>query len=227
MLYGYLFYSNDKQGYCKSFITLLERHGINKMFRYYLVDEMREEDITKFNLETVPTIMIVSDNGTQKMQQKFEGNNAFKWVENFLISRRQSVIKNAENARKLIQNSNAKERLIQKLYEYCPNEHEGVSDTYAYYNEDETKDINVAQGKTFVNGLLNQNDNIGAIPVGDSVNIKEYKKKEGLTAVYGNNIHNIVKNIENDRKKQDEIMKTNMEQNTINHIARNIMNSQE
>lgn len=225
MLYGYLFYTNDSQGFCKSLMTLIERHNLNKMFKYYLVDKMNDEDITKFNLETIPTIIIVFDNGQQKQQQSFQGNDAFKWIENFIVSRRQALLKNAEMSRRIIQNSNAKDRLTQKLYEYCPNEHSGISDAYAYYNEDETKDINLPQGKTFVNGLNYQNDNLGAIPLPGNGKMKDYRKTEGLNAIYGGDIKKAINNAENERKKQEEQLKKTMEQDTLNIIINKMTNN--
>ena len=132
MLYGYLFYSNyDDKGFCKSLITLLERHELNKIFKYELVDNMSPEQLTRLQLQSVPTLLVISDNGQQKQQFVYEGNAAFKWVENFLLGRRQCLLKDAENSRKLIQNNNAKDKLTHKLYEYCPEEHTGVSDAYA------------------------------------------------------------------------------------------------
>ena len=39
-------YTNyDKEGFCKSLITLLERHGLNKIFEYKLVDNMTDEQL--------------------------------------------------------------------------------------------------------------------------------------------------------------------------------------
>jgi hypothetical protein len=226
MLYGYLFYSikYDDNGFCKSMISLLERHGLNKIIEYKSVDNMSEEQLIKLQIETVPTLFIISDNGQQKNQSVFVGNDAFKWVDNFLLSRRQAIMKNAENSRKLIQNSNTKEKLTQKLYEYCPSEHSGISDAYAYYNEDENKDINMAQGKMFSFGLNNQNENLGTIPIQGK--IKDYKLKEGLLATYGSdsNIKKTIEQIENDRKNQEKQFQNNMEQDTIKIVANKIAN---
>jgi hypothetical protein len=225
MLYGYLFYSNyDDKGFCKSLITLLERHGLNKIFEYKLVDNMSDEQLMKLQLNEIPALLVISDNGNgQKQQFIYEAKNAFQWVDNFLIGRRQAMMKNAESSRKLIQNSNTKEKLTQKLYEYCPSEHSGISDGYAYYHEDENKDrlFTVPQGKMFSNGLGFQNDNIGAIPLPGSGKLKDYKAKEGLTAVYGNE-HNIKKAIENmqrDRVKQDEALGQNMQEDIVKIVV--------
>jgi hypothetical protein len=230
MLRGYLFYSNyDDKGFCKSLITLLERHNLNKIFEYKLVDNMTDEQLMKLQLQTVPTLFVISDNtnnGGQKQQFIYEGNDAFKWVDNFLFGRRQSMMKNAENSRKLIQNSNSKEKLTQKLYEYCPNEHTGISDGYAYYNEDEKKDINMPQSKMFAHGLNYQSDNIGAIPLPGNGRVKDYKAKEGLSAVYGNdnNIKKVLENMQKERTKQDEILKQNMEEDTVKIVVNKMMN---
>lgn len=223
MLYGYLFYSNfDDQGFCKSLITLLERHGLDKIFEYKLIDNMTEEQLVKLQLNSVPTLLVITTINNTKQHQLFEGNTAFKWVETFLISRRQAQIKNAENSRKLIQSENAKERLKEKLYEYCPMEHGGISDAYAYYNEDENKDVNLAQTKMFsqYNPNVMENDNIGAIPINGNIN--DYKAREGLNATYGNDIKKVINNIELERKKQDEQLKNIIDQNTLHTVANNI-----
>jgi hypothetical protein len=228
MLYGYLFYTNyDKEGFCKSLITLLERHGLNKIFEYKLVDNMTDEQLMKLQLNSVPTLLVISENNGQKQQFVHEGNDAFKWVDSFLIGRRQAMMKNAESSRKLIQNSNTKEKLTQKLYEYCPGEHSGISDGYAYYNEDENKDraMTVPQGKMFSNGLGFQNDNIGAIPLPGSGKVKDYKAKEGLTAIYGNehNVKKAIENMERERAKQDEHLRQNMEEDTVKIVVGKMM----
>ena len=220
-LYGYLFYSYDEEGYCKSLITLLERHGLNKIFEYKLTDNMTPDQLTKLQLHTVPTLLVISDNGQQKFQSIYEGNDAFNWVDNFLIGRRQAMLKNAENSRKMIQNGNTKEKLTQKLYEYCPGEHAGISDGYAFYNEDDSKESNLAQGKMFSYGLLYQNDNIGAIPLSCN-KIKDYKSKEGLTATYGNDIKKVVTQMENERKKQDEQLRQVIDKDSLKIIASKI-----
>jgi hypothetical protein len=226
MLYGYLFYSNkyDSDGFCKSLITLLERHGLDKIFEYKLIDDMSEEQLVKLQIESVPTLLVIFENNGTKQQQLFTGEKAFNWVDSFLISRRQALIKKAENSRKTIQGENAKERMKDGLCDYCPLEHVGISDTYAYYNEDESKDINLAQTKMYsqYNPNVMENDNIGAIPVSSTGGIKDYRAKEGLNATFGNDISRVINNVENDRKKQDEQLKNIIDQNTIKTVANSL-----
>jgi hypothetical protein len=228
MLYGYLFYTNyDKEGFCKSLKTLLERHGLNKIFEYKLIDNMKAEELMKLQFNSIPALLVISDNGGEKKQDVYEGNDAFKWVDMFLMGRRHAMMKNAESSRKLIQNSTTKEKLTQKLYEYCPNEHSGISDGYAYYHEDENKDrlFTVPQGKMFSNGLGFQNDNIGAIPLPGTGKLKDYKEKEGLSAVYGNdhNIKKVMENMQRDRIKQDENLRQYMEEDTVKIVINKMM----
>lgn len=227
MLYGYLFISNhDENGYCKSLMTLLERHGLNKIFEPKLIDKMKPEQIMQLQIENIPALLVI--NSQTKTQQFFEGNDAFKWIDNLLIGRRQTVMKNAENQRKLIQTSNIKENLKEGLIDYCPNEQGGLSEGYAYYHEDENIDrertkIQIENIKKFGDyygkndDRRYQNDNLGAIPIRGK-NMKEYKEKEGLNAVYGGNIEKVIKQMENDRDKQDNIIKNNMEQDTLQTI---------
>jgi hypothetical protein len=219
-LYGCLFYSYRDNGFCQNLITLMNKYGLNKMFKYELVDNMSDEQLMKLQLQKVPTLLVISDDGQSKKQYIYPGNEAFKWVDGFLISQKQKALKNAENSRKLIQNSNAKEKIMHRLYEYCPAEHAGISDGYAYYNEDENKDrqSTVAQGKTFSYGFSTENENIGAIPVGK---ISEYRAKEGISALYGNedSFKKAINRANEERKKQDDAFKNNMEKDVIKTIV--------
>lgn len=228
MLYGYLFISNhDENGYCKSLITLLERHGLTKIFEPKLIDKMKPEQIMQLQIENIPALLVINDQ--TKTQQFFEGNDAFKWIDNLLIGRRQSVIKNAENQRKLIQTSNIKENLKEGFVDYCPNEQGGLGEGYAYYHEDENIDrertiTQIEKLKKFGECYEKndprryQNDNLGAIPI-KCKNMKEYKEKEGLSAVYGGDIEKVMKQMKDDRDKQNNIIKNNMEQDTLHTIV--------
>jgi hypothetical protein len=219
-----MFYSikYDDDGYCKNLIALLERHGLTKLFEPKLIDNMTIEQLSKSGLDDImiPAIIVISENGEQKYQNMYQSHDAFKWVENFLIGRRRATIVNAENSRKLIQNNNIKEKLSQKLYEYCPSEHSGISDGYAFYNEDESKDSNIAQGKMFSHGFSHTGDNLGAVPLPGAA---EYRKREGLNATHGGSVDKVLKDKEYERAQQDLQLKGAMNTDAIN-IIMNKMN---
>jgi len=225
MIFGYLFYTEDKSvdpnGLCRNLISLIQRHGLDKMINYRSIDNMNTEQLAQLKFESVPTLIIIFDNGQNKTQQVFEGEDAFKWVQNFLITRRQSSIKNAEMSRKLIQNSNTKDKLTDGIFEFNQNEHMGISDTYAFCNVSDDQNKNFRQGKMFNNNFSTNDDNLGAIPIAGK-NINEYKKKEGLSALYGNdeNVKKAVSQIENARKAQDEQMNKVVEKNIIGSVIR-------
>ena len=82
----------------------------------------------------------------------------------------------------------------------------------------------------FVHGLGWQNDNIGAIPLPGSENkknykMKDYKSREGLSATYGGDagIKRAITRMNEEREKQDDKFKNNMESDTIKSIIQKSM----
>lgn len=236
MLYGYLFIDKkDKRGYCKSLITLLERHGLNKMFECVFIENMKPEQIMHLqnnNIQEIPTILVINDQ--TKVQQWFEGDNAFKWVDGFLINRRQATLKNAENQRKLIQSTNIKESFKEGICDYCPNDFSGISEGYAYYDKDDKIDdektkMQIEKLKKFGDYYskndkrYNQGDNLGAIPIKYN-NINDYKSREGLNATHGDT-SKLIENMERSRKHQDGLIQKQMEQSTLSNIINKIEKS--
>lgn len=216
---GYVFY-NPTDEYCRNFMTLLNTHKIHNMFEYRRIDQMDMRQIVKLNIDTIPTLLIVSN----QTKQLFKGKDAFDWITGFLIERKKrEALSNEQNKNPIIQNNTKDVTSDNKIYAYSSEEHAGISDTYAYYNKDLDKDINIPQVKTFSSNLTFQNDNIGAIPIG---NMSSYKSKEGLNAVYGNdsNIKNVLSQIQNDRHTQDLQLKQTMEQSTIQTVIKKLSN---
>jgi hypothetical protein len=231
MFRGFIFisYKHDDEGFCKSLITLLERHNLMQMFEPKIIEKMTPEQLTQLKIEHVPALLII--NKQTNAQQFFEGNNAFKWIDNLIINKRQSMMNNVDNQRKVIQNNNIKENFKEGMLDYCPNEQSGLSEGYAYYHDDENIDkartkIQIEQIKKFgeyydINDPRRlQNDNLGAIPLG-AKNMKEYKMKESINNVHGD-IKKIIGQITLDRDKQDNEIKNCMEQNTLRTVINKI-----
>ena len=206
---GYVFYSKQCN-FCYVLMKLMESHGINKMFKYECIDEWNPEQLTKFQLNTVPTLILGSNDG---MAQKIlEGKDAFEWVKQFLINRRQVAINSAEITRKVIQKNDIQNKLKNNLYDYCPEEQTGISDSYALCRED----INIPFAKEFVQ--YGCNDKIMTIPIGD---MKSYKQKESIGKVYGD-VSKVISQIEESRKKQDAEISTVVTKSAIPTIQENI-----
>jgi hypothetical protein len=213
-MYGYLYYS-IKCDYSRNIMKLMENHGLNKMFEYRCVDNMSLEEITQLQLNITPTLVMTNPNGKLQI---YESEDAFVFIKNFLCSRRESLIKQAEATRKLIQSNNTKNNLKENLYGYCPDEQNGISDNYSTWNNDFNKDVTMALPKTFTQYNPNdtRGDSIMTIPIG---NVKDYKAKESLEAVYGKDIKSVLAKMENDRKEQDKELAGQMEQNRFNTVV--------
>jgi hypothetical protein len=198
-------------------MKLMENHKLNPIFEYVCVDG---KDINTLNanygFSCVPAIVSKTTEGKQIVN---EGGNAFNWVKNFLINRRQ--IQNTEQSRKLIQRDVFKQKLSEKLFEFCPNEQNGISDPYALCKED----ANIAMPKTYIQYEKNnqQSDNLMAIPIGD---LSSYKKREGLDATYRGNLDNVLKQLDDVRDKQEKALKTVMEREAFDKIAISIQQEQ-
>jgi hypothetical protein len=198
MSFGY-FYFSKKCAYCEKLMGLMARHNIFQHFKSECIDDIDLLELQKLGIESVPALVLVSyQNGQRKIMIQ-EKDQAFIWVKQFLQSRRQASINNAESTRKLIQSDNTKNMLKDGLLEYCPDELNGISDNYALCKEDN----NMALPKSFVQydkTNLTEEERILTIPIG---NIGAYKKKESLESVYGKDTKKLISQIEDERKRQD------------------------
>jgi hypothetical protein len=121
-------------------------------------------------------------------------------------------MKFAENNRKLIQQSEMKKRIKEGLYEYCQGESQGISDSYSYWKDDMSKDINDAQPKLFLPYGKDAAYTIMTIP--EDKHMKGYKLKQ-------NEQTSLVSNLENLRKDQDTHIQTFMEREQIQKVLNN------
>jgi hypothetical protein len=174
---------------------------------------MKIEDLIRQGINNVPTIMVINQNGTESRKDIFDGANAFNWIEQFVSNRREFMMRQAEETRKLIQINN------QKLYEdnkalkgYYTMETSGLSDAYAYYSKDISKDVDIAQPKTFLPygkdqeySIVTLNDG-GMRKTGDIERVKkEETRKED--------------DMKKSRQNQDLELKKMMEQQQISAVV--------
>lgn len=217
MLFGYFYYSKQCD-FCYNLMKLMENHGIFQHFKCECVDDIDITELTKRQISSVPTLVLISNNNGKQQVMMHEKDQAFNWIKQFLQARRQSAIKDAEAGRKLIQSDNTKSLLKDGLFEYCPDEHNGISDSYAIFRED----VDMALPKTFVQydqKNLMAEERIMTVPVGD---MKTYKQKESIGALYGNDTKKLISQMEDMRKRQDSDFKSVMEQKTVAAVVNNV-----
>jgi hypothetical protein len=149
-IFGILFYSN-KCKHSNNLRLLMHNNDLLKFFTEKCIDNMNVDELTEYNLSTVPTLVVIQRNVNNSVQNKniFEAEAAFNWVQSIIINRRDNIIKSAENSRKLIQLNNAKNN-ENSFRDHDPLESGGVSDNYAYWTNDVNKDIDLPQPKSFL-----------------------------------------------------------------------------
>ena len=214
---GYLFYSK-KCKYCYQLMTVMENQGLLNMFNTRCVDEMTDSDFAKLGLRCVPTLVLISNQNGKQNKGIYEKEDAFKWVDSVISNRRQNMIKFAENNRKLIEVNEMKKRIADGLAENCQIEMEGISDSYAYWKDDITQDIDLPQPKMFVPALKSL-----------SMNEDSYNALYGIQTVpYQNGLREdklsksdqtkMIGKLENLRKDEDSQLKNIMQQQQINKV---------
>ena len=169
---------------------------------------MPETQLIKLQLKVVPTIAIYSVRDGKTTIDLYEKSNAFKWVEQLLINRRQNMLKYAEVNRRLVQQSEMKKKIKDGLYEYCRNETEGISDAYTYVADT----IESAQPKSY---LPYGKDNMYSI-----MTIPEDRTKPGYKLTEKEQ-RELSDKLIKDRKEQDVSLKTMMEHEQIEKVVSN------
>lgn len=205
---GYIFYSQKSKS-CLDLITYMENQGIINMFEPKCIDTMSDSEIVKLGLTAVPTIVIVTQQNGKQQKGVYEKIEAFKWVESIVMNRRQHMTQYAENNRRLIHQSEVKKRIKEGLYEYCQGEAQGISDSYSYWKDDVSHDINEAQPKIFLPYGKDAQYNIMTIPENKNVKNDKLKSTEQTS---------LVSNLENLRKEQDTKIKSVMENEQIQKV---------
>jgi hypothetical protein len=205
MSLGILFYSKTC-GSCRHLMTLLSNQCLLDKFEHRCVDQMNDIQITSLGLKSVPTLVITShQNGKSQI---LEGEYAFKWFQSIVDTRRQNIIKQTEQKRKLIHMASMKNNMKEGLYDYQQNECEGISDSYAYWKDDITKDIDAPQPKTFLPYKCDEQYGIMTIAENDFTKKKLNQDQQQI----------LMKKLEEVRGGQDTHIKMNMEQQQINIV---------
>lgn len=208
----FLFYST-KCKHSANLINIINSQKLSELFRPICIDTMKIEDLIRQGINNVPTIMVINQNGTESRKDIYDGANAFNWIEQFINNRREFMMRQAEETRKIIQINN------QKLYDdnkalkgYYTMETSGLSDAYAYYSKDISKDVDIAQPKTFLPygkdqeySIVTLNDG-GMRKTGD---IERVKKEETIKE----------DNMKKSRQNQDLELKKMMEQQQISAVV--------
>ena len=205
---GYIFYSKMSKS-CQDLITYMENQGIINMFEPKCIDTMSDNEIVKLGLSDVPTIVIITQQNGQQKRGIYEKIEAFKWVESLVVNRRANMMKYAENNRRLVQQSEMKKRIKEGLYEYCQGEAQGISDSYSYWKDDLSKDINDAQPKIFLPYGKDAAYTIMTIPEDKNMKANKLKERDQST---------LITKLENIRKDQDTQIKSIMEQEQIQKV---------
>ena len=213
---GFLFYSK-KCKHCYNLMIIMENQKLLQMFTQKCVDDMNDVELTKLGLQAVPTLVLINNQNGQQKKGIYEKDNAFKWVEAMIANRRQNMIKYAENTRKLIQVNEMKKRFKDGLFEYCQNESEGLSDSYAYWKDNLEHDIDNAQPKTFLPFGHDEQYNIMTIP--EDKNMTKNKLTQG-------DQEKLIQKELNTRDQQDSHIKTMMEKQQIDSVVNNSSNMQ-
>ena len=214
---GYLFYSKNCK-HCRQLMTVMENQGLLNMFNVRCVDEMTDSDFAKLGLQYVPTLVLISNQNGRLNKGIYEKEEAFRWVDSVISNRRQNMIKSAEGNRKLIEINEIKKRIADGLAENCQIEMEGVSDSYAYWKDDITQDIDLPQPKMFVPALkslaINEDTynalyGIQTVPHQNGLREDKLKKSDQ---------EKMIGKLESLRKDEDSQLKNIMQQQQINKV---------
>lgn len=207
-LLGYFIYSNNCDK-CSKLRFVMENQKLLQFFILKCFEEISDNEIINLGLNSVPALIINPPSSSGQKRGIYEGKDAFKWVENIIIFRRQNLMKQAENSRKLIQTNDMKKRLQDGIYEYQPNECEGISDLYSYWKDDMNKDIEDPQPKSFVPVQnFDTYASIMTIPENDTNHKLNKADQEQL-----------IRNSLSSREQQDVQIKNIMEQQQLNRVV--------
>jgi hypothetical protein len=209
-LNGYIFYSNKCQ-YCTNLRNVMRGQNILGMFKENCIENMKEEEIIKMGLSVVPTIVIISQNTSGKPTKGiYEKDQAFKYIEGIIANRRACSMNQAENSRKLIQMNNIKRNVQDGLYEYQKMEVEGFSDAYSYFNNDQSKESDIYQPKSFLPHGKDKAYSIMTIPESkDDIQRNKLTKKDQ---------DKMIANLTNVRENQDVQLKDIMGKEQLERV---------
>ena len=211
---GYFCYSATCK-YCTNLIQLLNTHNISNLFEYKCIDGYKLDQLSKLQIRSVPSIILVHKNDmNEKKTEIHESQEAFVWVKNYLTTKRN--MQNSESSRKLIQVNNVKNRLLEHLYEYCPNEQSSISDAYALCKED----TNIAMPQSFVSYTNSDKRNPDEIIITIPVDKKHQENKEKIETSM---MSKLLTQLKDSRSNQELEIRKVMETNTLDTIKKSII----
>lgn len=214
-MYGYIFFSKSCNK-CRDLMTIMENQGLIYHFTLQDVDEYinngRSAELEHmFKLKYVPAILIINDANGNTTHGLYEGDNAFKWVDTVIYNRRQTMIKQSEEKRRIVNINDMKRKLKDGMYDYSISEMEGISDDYTHWKKNIDDDTNVPHQKAFMPYGQDRKYEILTIPM-TKEDIKKCVLKEDDTK-------KLISDIQKERNMQDNEMKKTMETDRINVVA--------
>jgi hypothetical protein len=115
---------------------ILNEEGILQWFDKIDINEKPLEWLVQMGLKEVPTVLQM---GVDNKKELFEGTNAFKWLDTLIKNRRSSVNQIANMNRQKLLESNRQINDMganKNLTEYVAGEMSGLSDEYGYLQTD-------------------------------------------------------------------------------------------
>jgi len=196
----YILFYSERVASCTNFIKHAQDCGIFRFFtELYCVDKMDKNAILNSGIKEVPCVLIKTPNGSQI----YEGESAFKWLQEIIFSRQKSMIDRAtEQRRQILIEANAKRDNGPR--EHAPMETAGVSDNFSYVS---VGLVDQALPKSFM--VLGNEDNNKIL----TFNTKG--KEQKIDRIQQDKIS---EQYEKNRKMQDSMLKQEMNQNIINTV---------
>lgn len=192
-----LFYSN-RCNECMNLWQVINNEGIVKMFIPVCVDNFTSEQFQNISIKKVPAIVVSAENQRPAI---FEGPvKCSQWLNNFTINRRQNLIRQVDQQRRLIQKAHVSARTQDNgPLEYSEAEMGGVGDEYAYTGTD------LSQPKNF-------------IPVGQEENYFISTPLMNENKIDMNTLKRNLADLENSRSNENQQFMQMMEQNQIRAV---------
>jgi len=184
---------------------------ILRFFTQKCIEGIKTDELIQMGLRVVPTLVVINKTNTGTNKQIYEETKAFEWVQQLLTNRRENMIKMADERRRLIQINNIKSKHHDGLHDHDPLETGGVSDDFAYWSADMTKDIDIAQPKSFL--PYGKDDQYSIATFIDNKKFKltedEQKRRIAEVELARKSQDNAIKGI-NERQHMEAVVKSDM-----------------
>lgn len=181
---GILFYSNRCE-YSANLRKVMLDQDILRFFTQRCVDDIESQELIQMGLRVVPTLVVINQTNGGQNKLIFEETKAFEWVQQLLANRRENMIKMADQKRRLIQINNAQSKRQDGMHDHDPLESGGVSDGFAYWASDMTKDIDIAQPKSFLPYGQDEQYSIATFMDNKKFKLTEDEQKRRIAEVEG------------------------------------------